>query len=239
MLEIICRYFLTFIFISFLGWCAEELFAIVIAKEKVNRGFLIGPICPIYGFASIIMIILLNNFKDDLLLLFILSIVICAVFEYITAYVLEKFLNIKLWEYKNEDFKYNLHGRVALETLIPFGILGLIIIRYVNPFISSILDKMNVSGMYTLAIIICIIGIVDLAITLKVVLTMDKTLDDDITQKKNANVKKQLDETKGNVKTTIKKTNDYAKKQIEKTNETVKTTIKKTNDIVKKTIKKK
>jgi len=239
MLEILVRYFLTFICISFLGWCVEEVFALTIAKEKVNRGFLIGPICPIYGFASIIMILLLNSFKDNILLLFILSIIICAVFEYITAYVLEKFLNIKLWEYKNEDFKYNLHGRVALETLIPFGILGIVIIRYVNPFISNLLDKINLEGLYTLALVIFIIGVIDLIISIKVILTMDKTLDDDITKKKNANVKKQIDETKGNVKSTIKKTNDYAKKQIEKTNKTVKSTIKKTNDMVKKTIKKK
>ena len=93
---VVAKYFLTFIIISFLGWCVEELFALVISKEKVNRGFLVGPLCPIYGFASIIMILLLNRFKDNYIPLFIFSIIICAVFEYITSFFLEKVFKIKL-----------------------------------------------------------------------------------------------------------------------------------------------
>ena len=108
MLDIIIKYFLTFVIISFLGWSIEEFFSIFIAKEKMNRGFLVGPLCPIYGFASIIMIISLTPFKDNLIILFLASIIICGVFEYISSFILEKVFNIKLWDYDKANFKYNI-----------------------------------------------------------------------------------------------------------------------------------
>ncbi len=77
-MEYITKLFITFIIYSFLGWSVEEFYALVITKNKTNRGFLVGPLCPVYGFTSIALILLLDNFKDNLIVLFILSVVIAA-----------------------------------------------------------------------------------------------------------------------------------------------------------------
>jgi len=239
MLEVIIKYFLTFIIISFIGWSIEEFYSIFIAKEKMNRGFLVGPLCPIYGFASIIMILTLSPFKDNLIILFFASIIICGVFEYISSYILEKVLNIKLWDYDESKFKYSIGGRIALETLLPFGILGIILVLFINPIIQNILNSINMNILYIVSIIIFIIGSIDLIFSIKVILEMDKSSKGDVTTKKNEKVKKQLDDTTNTVKKQIDSTTKTVKKQINSTTNTVKKQIKNTNEKVKNKIKKK
>ena len=249
MLEIVVKYFLTFIIISFLGWSIEEFYSIFIAKEKMNRGFLVGPLCPIYGFASIIMIGTLTPFKEHLIALFFAAIIICGLFEYISSWILEKTLKIKLWDYDDSNFKYSIKGRIALETLLPFGILGIVLVLLVNPFIQNILNSIDINILYGISIVVFIIGSIDLLFSIKVILEMPET-SGDITLKKNKKVKQQFDDTTVIVRTQINNTTNTVKKQVQNTTKTVKkqidnTTlnvkkqIKTTNDKVKSKIKKK
>ena len=236
MLEVIVKYFLTFIIISFLGWSIEEFYSFFIAKEKMNRGFLVGPLCPIYGFASIIMIGTLTPFKDNVFILFIMAIIICGLFEYISSWILERTLKIKLWDYDESNFKYSIKGRIALETLLPFGILGIVLVLLVNPFIQNILNSIDINILYVISIIIFIIGFIDLLFSIKVILDMDET-SGDITVKKNKKVKQQLDDTTVIVKTSINNTTNTVKKQIDNTTKTVKKQIDNTTSTVRKQIK--
>ena len=130
-------YFLLFIIYAFLGWVIEEINEVVTTKKFVNRGFLIGPYCPIYGFGGLIITFLLTKYNNDLLILFVLSVVIFSCLEYFTSYLLEKLFDARWWDYTNR--KYNLNGRICLETMIPFGLLGIFVIHYSNPFILKIL----------------------------------------------------------------------------------------------------
>ena len=95
---------------AFMGWCAEVAFAGLRHGRFVNRGFLNGPICPIYGFGLVGVIYLLIDLKDNLFILFLGSVIVTTVIEYITGWVLEKLFHAKWWDYTNNRF--NIHGYV-------------------------------------------------------------------------------------------------------------------------------
>lgn len=87
-------YFLTFIIYSFVGWIMETLFCFFVTKKMVNRGFLIGPICPIYGVGCMLLIFLLNKYINQPIALFALSIIVCSILEYFTSYIMENYLKL-------------------------------------------------------------------------------------------------------------------------------------------------
>ena len=85
-MEVICNYILLFFIYSFLGWCLEVGCKLVSDHKFVNRGFLIGPYCPIYGHGALIMTILLHKYLNDPVTLFIMIILVCSILEYFTSY---------------------------------------------------------------------------------------------------------------------------------------------------------
>ena len=115
-------YFLLFIIYSIIGWILEIIFAFINLKKFVNRGFLIGPYCPIYGAGCLLLTILLSKYAEDTIVLFALSIIICSILEYLTSWIMEKIFKLRWWDYS--DMKFNINGRICLETMIPFGIIG-------------------------------------------------------------------------------------------------------------------
>ena len=83
------EYFLVFLIYSFIGWCMEVIVSLIEKRRFVDRGFLLGPYCPIYGFGMLLIIFLLRNYMDNFIVLFVLSMVICMVLEYLTSYFME------------------------------------------------------------------------------------------------------------------------------------------------------
>lgn len=133
-------YFLLFIIYSIAGWLLEVT-AVGIEKRKfINRGFLIGPYCPIYGFSAVIMILLLHNYQDDPFVLFIMAAFVCTFFEYITSVFMEKLFKARWWDYSHRAF--NINGRVCLQNSAIFGILGCLLIMFINPFVEKLLHTM-------------------------------------------------------------------------------------------------
>lgn len=126
-------YFLSFIIYSFLGWICETIYCLIIDKEYVNRGFLKGPFCPIYGAGALIVIIILSPVSDNILLLFLSGMIFTSILEYITGFLLEIIFNLKWWDYSN--YRFNIKGRVCLLNSILFGILSLITVTIINPII--------------------------------------------------------------------------------------------------------
>lgn len=166
-------YFLLFIIYSFLGWVIEIITEYVHNKRFVNRGFLIGPYCPIYGFGSVLMTILLDKYLDDPVALFVMAVVICSLLEYFTSYIMEKLFNARWWDYSNN--KFNINGRICLETMIPFGICGVILMYFINPPILKILNLIPEVVLMIVSIIIFILFIVDNIISLKIILGFKNT----------------------------------------------------------------
>ena len=83
-------YFMMFMIYAVAGWIMECTLGVIQKHKFVNRGFLIGPYCPIYGCGSLGMIIYLEQYKDNIVTVFLLSVVICSVLEYFTSYIMEK-----------------------------------------------------------------------------------------------------------------------------------------------------
>ena len=161
-------YFLLFFIYSFIGWVIEMFTVNFVLKQKfADRGFLIGPYCPIYGFASIIMIFILSRYKGDILVLFFMSIIICTIIEYFTSYIMEKLFKARWWDYSNEPF--NLNGRICLINSIGFGILGVLLIRIINPFFVGLLSKLGTNVLNIISLFLLILFIFDVIFSFNII----------------------------------------------------------------------
>lgn len=159
-------YFLLFLSYAFLGWVVEVINEMITTGKTVNRGFLIGPYLPIYGFGGLFITLLLQKYSNDPIVLFLLSIIICSVLEYYTSYFMEKIFNARWWDYTNR--KFNINGRICLETMIPFGLLGMLMIYVINPFLIGIYSKLNDALLNILSISLFLIFIFDVVISFNV-----------------------------------------------------------------------
>lgn len=155
MLLLISKYIIYFIFYSFVGWLIEVIRIFLREKKFVNRGFFIGPILPIYGFGVLFITMLITGGFNDILSVFLKCVFVCSILEYVTSYVMEKIFKARWWDYSNK--KFNINGRICLETMIPFGVLGSLVVIVVHPFVIRSIDYLSDR---TTLIIGCILGII-------------------------------------------------------------------------------
>lgn len=155
---------------AFLGWICEIIEARFQFGKWINRGFLIGPLCPIYGVGCIAIFLTLNKYASDPLVLFLLAILLCATLEYITSYVMEKIFKNRWWDYS--DMKFNINGRVCLEFAIPFGVGGIVMFYGINPIILSILNATSNIVLLCIAFGLSIIFLIDLVFSFNVIITL-------------------------------------------------------------------
>lgn len=154
-------YFLTY---SFLGWCGEILYAYKNQKKFVNRGFLYGPLCPIYGFCVLTLVICCENFKENILILFTFATILISTIEYFTALFLEKVFKTKWWDYTEDPF--NLHGRICLHFSLMWGAASSFVVLVIQPIVTSLIDSIPTTiGLISFYIIISIL-LIDFASTL-------------------------------------------------------------------------
>lgn len=158
-MKTICYYFLLFMTYSVLGWILEVSCKLVEKKKFINRGFLIGPYCPIYGWGALIMTLLLKKYLNDIFTLFIMNILICSILEYFTSYFLEVIFKARWWDYSNK--KFNINGRICLETMIPFGLFGLLVMYVINPIIFNFLNMIPISIIYFISIVLFLLLLID------------------------------------------------------------------------------
>ena len=134
--EKIIMYFLLY---AFIGWCLETIYAFMVFGTFVKRGFLYGPICPIYGFGAILLICNLKKIKNNNIVKFFAAMILFTVFEYVASLILELLFNQRWWDYSNEFM--NFQGRICLSFSILWGIFGVLFINYIHPFIENITNK--------------------------------------------------------------------------------------------------
>lgn len=148
-------YLLRIFFIySFIGWVIEVAYLASKTNKFVNRGFLNGPICPIYGISIVTMTVCLQPWKEKLLILFLGCLTIEVVLEYITAFLLEKVTHIKWWDYSDQPF--NLHGRICLVFSIIWGFCGMVCLR-LNEFFVDLLKHREIMAWEKIVLIVLII----------------------------------------------------------------------------------
>ncbi|MGM9979536.1 MAG: putative ABC transporter permease [Clostridium sp.] len=164
--------FVYFVLYSFLGWVCETIYCSIDDKKFVNRGFLNGPFCPIYGTGALLVIDIFMKYKDDLVVLFILSVVITSIVEYITSYLLEKIFNLQLWDYST--YSFNLNGRVCLKNSLLFGVLSILAVEVIHPAVEGFLSRLPVWFLITFTGTLVVYFICDVFITVKALIQINK-----------------------------------------------------------------
>lgn len=152
-------YFLLFFIYSVIGWFVEVTYVYIGTKKFINRGFLIGPYIPIYGYSALIMALYLTQYKDNPLTVFLLAIFICTFIEYMISFNMEKLFNARWWDYSNS--KFNINGRVCLKNGLGFGFLSLLLIYLINPWLVNLLEKLNPKLLIIISIICLVIFVAD------------------------------------------------------------------------------
>ena len=163
-----------FIIYAFIGWCTEVSYAALDRGIFVNRGFLNGPYCPIYGCGVVIVVAALTPLKDNLLILFAGSFLLTSILEYITGFILEKVFHNKWWDYSNKPF--NLHGYVCLKFSIYWGLACTFIMDVLHPIIYKGITMIpHILGVVLLSIIMAAFA-VDCGVTVTTILKFNKRL---------------------------------------------------------------
>ena len=140
------QYIVLYFFIyAFLGWVMETIYSLMVLGHFTKRGFLFGPLCPIYGFGAILMILFISKYKKNSFKLFVASAFIFSAFEYVVGFALDAIFAAKWWDYTYDFF--NLNGRISILYTIAWGFAGLIFINHLHPFFSKKIEKIitNVS----------------------------------------------------------------------------------------------
>ncbi len=164
------NYIVLFFIYSFLGWLMETVGDTIRKKRFVNRGFLIGPYCPIYGAGVLLITLLLRKYKEDIFITFFMSLLICGTLEYMTSYVMEKIFKARWWDYSERRF--NINGRICLETLIPFGIAGMFIIYIANPFFLKYINLLPDIAVHIFSVVFLTLYIIDMIVSLRIILNL-------------------------------------------------------------------
>ena len=163
-----------FIIYAFLGWCSEVAFAAVNKGKFVNRGFLNGPVCPIYGVGMLVVVLCLWGLRDRPLLLFLCSAGLTTALEFITGFVLERFFHDKWWDYS--DMPFNIKGYVCLKFTVLWGLAASFIIGAVHRFVYVLIVKTPfVLGVILLAVFSAAF-IADFIVTLTALVKLPKKL---------------------------------------------------------------
>lgn len=131
-------YVLWFLLFSLFGWIYECIFCTIKRGHWENRGFLFGPICPIYGTGAVLVILIFGNVQIEaeelpLPAVFLICMVGSAILEYVTSYVLEKLFHAIWWDYSRMPF--NINGRICLPASLAFGAVGTAIYHFVLPYV--------------------------------------------------------------------------------------------------------
>lgn len=167
---IVAQYFEAFILFSFIGWIYECIYCTVKDGHWDNRGFLFGPVCPIYGSSVVLAMIVFGHlplFQDGFYApvwqVFISCALISAVAEYLTSYVLERLFHAVWWDYSSMPF--NINGRICLPATCGFGVAGVFIVRYLLPFIFSLPADQHPLVNETVALLFMLVFGIDIAVT--------------------------------------------------------------------------
>ena len=124
------QWVLFFFIYSFIGWVWECCFVSVRKRRWVNRGFMYGPMLPIYGFGALAVLISTIRVRDSIPLIFLFGMVGATLLEYVTGAVMERLFNVKYWDYSNQ--KFNLNGYICLTSSLGWGLFSVLLLKFVH-----------------------------------------------------------------------------------------------------------
>lgn len=158
-MEILVYGFLIFFFCSFIGYFLEVFWVYLGSKKLVNRGFLCGPVIPIYGVGAVLILFCLFRYYDDPIVVFVFGVIITSSLEYFVSFLMEKLFHNKWWDYSSVP--YNLNGRICLRNSLAFGVLALIIVYLVAPLFVMFFGLFSFKVWKIIALILFIFTVLD------------------------------------------------------------------------------
>ena len=188
---------LLFFIYSFLGWCVEVAFVAVTTGKVVDRGFLNGPVCPIYGCGMVGVLIILLPVKNNVWLLFLGGMIICSTVELFGGWILDKIFRMRWWDYSEKPF--NIGGYICLPFSIMWGFAVVFAVKFVHTPIMFLVKKVPGMGKLVLIIFFVIIFTVDMIVTLKNLIGIKKSLGQlDLIAEELNNIGNQIKDVVGN-----------------------------------------
>ena len=163
-MTVIERWYFWLLFYSVAGWVYESILCSITEKRWINRGFLNGPYCPIYGFGAVLVLLLLS-WCENVFLLFALGMIVTCTLEYITSYVMEKLFHARWWDYS--DKFCNINGRVCLEGAVAFGAFSTALIKLIHPLVTQFTDIIAQPFMHIICALTLVLVLFDIFVTLK------------------------------------------------------------------------
>lgn len=130
--------FYNFFIYAFLGWIYESVYVSIVKRNWVNRGFLNGPVIPLYGAGATLIYMVFWQYRENLFLIFAGGMLLATVLEYLTSLVMELIFHAKWWDYS--DMKYNYHGRICLGVSVFWGILSVLVIELLQPHVLKLME---------------------------------------------------------------------------------------------------
>lgn len=161
---------LLFYFYAIGGWICEIIESLIENHKFINRGFLIGPLCPIYGFGGVLIHLTLSNYAKEPVILFFMSMIICSILEYFTSYIMEKIFKNRWWDYSH--MKYNINGRICLEFAFLFGIGALIMFYGINPFFFKLVDSLDETIIKIISLSLLGLTLIDVILSFNIIITL-------------------------------------------------------------------
>lgn len=165
---------LLFFIYSFLGWCVEVAFVAVTAGKVTNRGFLNGPVCPIYGCGMIGVLLALLPVEKNIWLLFLGGMVICSAVELFGGWILDKIFHMRWWDYSDE--KFNIGGYVCLAFSFMWGMAVVFAVKFVHHPIMAVVKKIPFQIQVIIVVVCGVVFVVDMIVILKNLIGINKSL---------------------------------------------------------------
>lgn len=210
----ILKYIVIFFFYSAAGWALESTYCSIGEKRIINRGFLTGPMCPIYGTGALVMTVFLYNpFQDRPILIFLLGMILCDIVEFLTSLIMEALFHARWWDYTYEFL--NIKGRICLKHTLYWGIASVGFVYVLHPGIDKILTKLDEKTMIIVTTIILFIFTVD------VINSVRKALDIRQLQLKLAKATESVSAVLSTMKSSIEGTYDSFQDTLDKGNDKI------------------
>ncbi len=157
-------WFLWLMIYSIIGWVYESTICSIGHKKLINRGFLNGPYCPIYGTGAVLVLLVLGRIQNPVLLFFAGAVVTCSL-EYLTSWLMEKLFHARWWDYSKR--KFNIGGRVCLLGAVVFGAFSVVLILFLHPWVKSLTDRLTDTALSWVCAILLVGVVSDLIVTVK------------------------------------------------------------------------
>lgn len=188
------QWLLVFYLYCMLGWCFESTVVSVGQRRLVNRGFLRGPMLPIYGFGAVILLHVSLPLKQHPVRLYLASMIAATVFEYIVGVVMEKIFKVKYWDYSKQRFQFQ--GYICLRSSLCWGFLGLILTSVIHPPIENLVLGLPFIGLIVIDVLFSAAFISDVIVSVRSALDLAKVLEElDRLREQGAELRQQLSET--------------------------------------------